>query len=237
MKKFIKLILALVLVFALCFSLSGCNVLSEPKEAHAIRIDEETIEYDGEEYKLLPNNEYFCPPFIESVSLNITESDVPVLLSEQFGDRGELNDDKTIIEYFDTSSFYCRKDKYQKVKKEVEAEFIKSGYCYSYTVFDEETYMSEFEYYTFSEKENDAIEKVLAYGEVVVLENCSYEYCANLEIYSRNLNFRKDFMQLCYSNGEFFLLDVDKDQQVMYKADSSLNQILSQAMKKADRYY
>lgn len=100
MKK-IKIIIALALVAATAFSLTSCLSLNEAKARHMKYTDEthEEISFNGKIYKKLPYSKYGTKLdyYHTGVNYNLTENDVPVLLSDTYGMFAEYSADLDLI--------------------------------------------------------------------------------------------------------------------------------------------
>ncbi len=85
MKKIIKILTVVGIISLFCMLFAGCDMLDEMKANHAIMSDDmQTISFRGETYLKLPDG---TPPFVSPnyEVIFTTKSDVPVLLSEDFG--------------------------------------------------------------------------------------------------------------------------------------------------------
>ncbi len=96
MKKLIKVltVIALISVFGMIFT--GCDTLDEMKEKHAIiNEDRSAVSFQGETFVKLPEGIPYFFNDVYSNRINVTEADVPVLLSENICHTGyydALND-------------------------------------------------------------------------------------------------------------------------------------------------
>lgn len=153
--KHIKKLLALALAISLCFSLIGCNAIDEMRKAQIHFNDAGNLVYEDKEYKLLPPCDAFSPDITYSTNLYITEEDVPVLLSEQFGGRGYLTEDKLYISSHSYSSsdgtmaYFARSDIYDSIASRIEAGNYFEGFFFYYSFWDES---DEIGYYNQKEK-------------------------------------------------------------------------------------
>lgn len=136
MKKIIKILAAVAILSILCMLFTGCDMLDEMKENHAIMSEDmQTVTFRGETYLRLPEG---TPPYVSANYdvVNITKADVPVLLSEDFGYhtdydplRGLLKvksptdydyDDPVKVDYYGYLNegqeyiYFCREDNYEK---------------------------------------------------------------------------------------------------------------------------
>ncbi|MBQ7386482.1 MAG: hypothetical protein IJW04_08275 [Ruminococcus sp.] len=106
MKKLIRLLSVVALIALFGMMLTGCAALDEMKSNHAVlSSDRETISLQGKTFVKLPVGipYYFNDSY--SNRINVTEADVPLLLSEEFGYRGYYDSLKGIIAVNDISVY------------------------------------------------------------------------------------------------------------------------------------
>ncbi|MBQ3546952.1 MAG: hypothetical protein IJA44_00560 [Clostridia bacterium] len=141
--KHIKKLLCLALTVLLCISLIGCNAIDEMREAQIHFNDNGNLEYDGKEYKQLPPCDAFSPNISYNKTLYITEKDLPVLLSEQFGGRASLTEDELYINAHTysssdgTTAFFARTDIYDSIASRIEAGNYFEGFFFYYNYWVE----------------------------------------------------------------------------------------------------
>ncbi len=134
MKKYIKILSAGLLVLLIALSFCSCKELDEMRESVAIYSEtEEVLIFRGNEYKLLPKCEYL---HIEADdSGNITEKDIPILLSSMYGSY-MFFDKNTVFIVGDSwrngngeAMVYCRSDRYSEMCQIIE-NLEMNFYCY-----------------------------------------------------------------------------------------------------------
>lgn len=158
-KRFVALFTALVLV---CLSATGCNAIDEMRENQAFYTETGTVMLRGNEYLPLPENEYFSPFDSEDSLIQITEADLPVLLSVFAGESATLYNDGIILttDYGDTH--YCRADKHDQYSTLLSEPFVPTSYCYTYSVLDTDTF-DYIEYnYKLTDEQVKAVDEILA---------------------------------------------------------------------------
>lgn len=232
MKRALKLLTVVLLISTICLIFSGCDVIDKMRKNQAFLIDSSTVEYDGEKYVLLPFCDYLQPQGSIDFDIYITEPDVPVLLSDMLGEIAYINDDCTIITCYGDyeDKYYCRADKYNETLEIINKGFESTGYCYSY--YDHIN--SKTKYYCFTDEENFAIIDILNTVEQTVLPseiNVNYEYITDLEIYSHNLNFRKDSVSLCMSGDKYYILNDFNESTIIQNIPEEYNSIMNGIMK------
>lgn len=220
MKK-LKRLLALVMAFALCLSLCGCRQLDELKARHATWMEDGNILWNDYIYLPLYNTyEQSDYAYVEELNFNdsevifVTDSDVPVLLSEMMGTNGYTGADGLLVEvncYVSSlhadmeysNTVYCRADLYDWT-----LNALQNGYEiqeYGYYFYDYDT--GETASGTLTSAQQRAIETVLntvapitsESGEAYVYYDCSLTITA----YSTAHLFSQEIGELIYNNGVY----------------------------------
>lgn len=181
MKKATKLSALMIALFMICLCLGGCDELDDMREKQAFWTTKgsiESITLDGEEYKRLPGYDNPDPLYNvpdSGLAVNVTDPDVPVLLSDSFAEYMNLSADKNFItgslynipvEWYDgylpgSDVIYCKTDIYDEVAEKINAgiEYTKYGFgCFEY---DEEKMSDKRMYYYLTDEENDAINTII----------------------------------------------------------------------------
>lgn len=132
MKRFKKLV-ALALAVLLCVSLCGCQELEDMRAAHAFLQEDGTIQWNGSTYRQLENvPEGF--QFYGGNRVLVTLPDVPVLLSEAFGENFYADKDGVILHSWSQGveeAFFCREDCYDEMVSYLQQGAKMDGYCYT----------------------------------------------------------------------------------------------------------
>ncbi len=173
-KRFVALFTALILV---CLSATGCNAIDEMRENQAFYTETGGVKLRGTDYIPLPENEYFRPfKRDDRTVIRITEPDVPVLLSSEFGDYSSLYNDGEILysNYMDV--YYCRVDKYAEYNAVLAAPFKPTGYCYTYNVLDTDTLEYTEHLYQLTAEQAKAVEEILFTVTPTVQDENTYTY-------------------------------------------------------------
>lgn len=137
MRKFKKLA-ALALAVLLCVSLCGCQELEDMRAAQAFLQKDGTIRWNGNTYRQLENVPHGFQ-FFGDKRVMVTLPDVPVLLSEIYGENFSADKEGVILHswhYGVEEGFFCREDCYEEVAAYLQQEVKMDGYCYTY--WDEE---------------------------------------------------------------------------------------------------
>ncbi len=166
MKKTCRLLALAVALMLLCTAMTGCNALDDMRARHGIVSDDHsTITLNNEKYIRLPNNPYFEPTRDDMTVITVTTPEVPLLLAEFTNNDYyyKLNGGEYIVN--DNDDYYCPEAKYTSLAARLQAEFNPTGYCYAYTVIDEDTYEFTTHFYMLTEKQIEAVDTVITASE------------------------------------------------------------------------
>ena len=127
MKKFVKNLTLFLLIALMLLTLASCKELDDMKSRQGfITEDESEIRLGEAVYYLLPGCEALKPAYTDSI--NVTASDVPVLLSAIIGYGYDLSSDGIFLER--SGTVYCRSDYFEKVKNSIETGYSMTSYCF-----------------------------------------------------------------------------------------------------------
>ena len=130
-KIFIKA-LGLTFAFALlCASLSGCFLVDTLEKQQGFFIEDNKIEYNGKVYRLLPKTESVSVYYGNSTVIYVTDSDVPVLLSQTYGVPYLLSDDGVFLEEDAQykEGIYCEESRYEEFANRIYEGITPNEYC------------------------------------------------------------------------------------------------------------
>lgn len=137
MKKYLKLVSVLLLSLLICLSFCSCFDVEGMREAHAKwgNAEKTIIKFQGEEYKLLPKcDALYVAPSEDSNNGYVTDSDVPVLLSESYGWSIVIGRDAEMLvagiweDDYNCNRVFCRSDLYEAKVNAIE-NFELNAYC------------------------------------------------------------------------------------------------------------
>ena len=138
MKKTIRIVASVLLLALLSISLVGCRQLDELKRKHGVFLDEsrEEIELRGHIYEkvmervMFGNAEWETYLITDEYSMNIADKDVPLLLTENYGETARYNsrdeEDPVVLSIYDSRDgktvdiFYCREDYLDTLKAKMD---------------------------------------------------------------------------------------------------------------------
>ena len=210
MKKVIRIITLVLTISLIAVSSCSCNALDTLKANHGYWNNNGGIILGENEYKLLPYNEYFIPETMNyNTKITITDKDVPVLAGAFVGMHGYISDDGLFIELRDRVDYYCRADKYDEILNRINGDLQFDNYSYNYDAFSEEGEWST-SWYTLTNEQKAVVDNVLNTVTPTVLPNnmnIEYDYCIYLQECSSDMLFRRDFTEIGYTDGKYYLID------------------------------
>lgn len=162
MKKIWKKVLALTLCVLLAGMFAGCDMLDEMREDQAFSLGYGEVLWNGNIYKVLPENKYFNPIISGERSIVLTEEDVPVLLSDTiYLTYLGVSEDEVLLQSYASDGVYCRADQHQALAKRLSEPFVAEELCfqYSYYDFEKDEYVEGF--HTLTPTQSHAVNEVL----------------------------------------------------------------------------
>lgn len=237
MKRIFRVLGLILITVIVATSLSGCLLIDEMREEQAFIVEENIIEYKGKKYMLLPVDETLKPISTENKSAQVTEKDVPVLLSAIIGLPYDVSDDGVFIFTYTADNYlcYCREDRFDEISKMLANGYDLDDYCYEYYDYEEDDY----KFYRFSSEEKQAVLYVIQNvepQELPVGAMLDYDYLANIEACSDDMNFRKDIAQITVKNSVYQIViteytGTENEQTLLYRVPDDLNNIFEKIMK------
>lgn len=230
MKKTIKIIALCLSIVALTALFAGCDYLDDMKANHAIiSEDKETISFNGETYKRLPDGAtFYCTynyGFFDS-EVVVTDGDVPVLLSDTFCYYSEYDNVKDIfLVYIDAGTtedsfystyyvgdgvYYCNEKDYDKYIKAIE-EGVLDRIGFEYEIGTEDYYY----YYTLEVASKEVSDEILGY--ITNPEKMTSEVFDDKVSKDYNMEYLQDYPYKCDSEGllaeQFDNYDIARDSE------------------------
>lgn len=212
--------LAIVFVSLLCLSLCGCQELDDMRASHAVWQEDGTILWNGNVYRLLEN----APDELQvygGSTVYVTEVDVPVLLSPEFGEYFTSSKDGVLLRGYNVYDvggryIYCREDRYEEIVAYLEAtteEKEMSQYFYCYWSFE----TNEQEYYYFTPDQKAVMDDLMA---TLVFEPVPIDFygSADLDMFSVQVGkcdekrlFVDDYaLEIIFRNSRYYLTDANE---------------------------
>lgn len=164
MKNKIKPIISILLTLLLCFALTGCDMLDEMKKEQAFYTNEEKTEFvwQGTLYKHIEiDKDIFATSYVGAGY--ITESDIPVLLSDLYGDSFSIIEPYGLI-MSNYGYYFCKAEEYGYYHTlAANAKLDKYAYITTNYVEDEDHIMRyEERLKIVTDKAQETIDKILA---------------------------------------------------------------------------
>lgn len=216
-KRWIALLLALLL----CASLCGCQELEDMRANHAVWQEDGTILWNGVVYRELADVPEEYQHVVDGM-IFVTEADVPVLLSQEFGTNWTVDTERGLLHSWNHNgqeTFFCREDRYEEMaeyfQKYFDKELVMDTYFYhswpvSHGQQTEETYY-------LSDSEKTAVNTLLNGSEFVVLKDQDEffgsfeddEFCVTLGRCDEKFLFVEHYVVEIVSKREGFYLFLD----------------------------
>lgn len=173
--------LVLTLTAVLCLALCGCDELETMRAEHGLWQEDGSILWNGAVYRNVD-----VPQDLDGIYgygvVNVTEPDVPVLLSAWFGEEYNVSKDGVLLYQYDWDghrTFYCREDQYNEMSQYLNKQEQTMQYYY-YEYYDEN---DDWSTYFLTEEESDAVNQVV----LGVMPRPVSEYEDEPILYSLNL--------------------------------------------------
>ncbi|MBQ2675868.1 MAG: hypothetical protein IJF54_00510 [Clostridia bacterium] len=172
MKKILKISACFLAVVCLVFSLTGCQQLDEMRDAHGVWTDDGNIMLNGTKYIELP---YFGDYFTNGAwdNIYVSTSDVPLLLSANFGELSDISKDRVLIRPVSYTTCFCREDRYDQIFALVKNGLEFNGYCYTYEEYDDPAHW-EIKTYTLTKEQVDAVHYVRGNTESIMISDAEF---------------------------------------------------------------
>ncbi len=214
--KLIKKLLCITITVLLCFSLIGCNVIDKMRDAQIHFNEKSELIYNDTAYKLLPACEAFSPNFTLNKNLYIVDKEIPVLLSEIYGNAAYLSKDEKFIQSANAhyiNEYYARADIYDEIAQRINSGNYFDGFCFYFDYFDENDEIPSYkqDYKIISEEAEKAIKDIITSGipdeEIDIDLMYQFEVTA-LFACSNDLLF-KDYAATIYKTEKFIYIAAD----------------------------
>lgn len=165
MKKVIRITALFLALLMLAPALIGCDNIDELRAKQGFWNDDGSISFNGETYKRLYTNEHLSSSTWRD--LNITEKDVPVLLSGWFQSAYatySIDSSNIFIVWQNPDvppEIYCRSDKFEYFSDLLKEGIVYDKFCFYYVGLDEEDDEWEDIRYILTDKEKAAIHDII----------------------------------------------------------------------------
>lgn len=204
-----KKIAILLLAVVLCLSFAGCT-MEKLKESQVFYNEEGNVTWKGHEYILLQNDNMLAPMIDYETILYATETDVPALLQEMYGEGMYPSmDEKFLVGWY--SGTYCRSDCYEEYNNYQIDNASLDRYCYTYT---DEDWNSG--YYLLTQEETDWINGLLISLDAQTLSEDKFyemeiEWIVDLEACSEDLLVRNLAIEIYRIEDTYYFRPYDEN--------------------------
>lgn len=230
MKRTIRIIAAVLLLGLLSLSLAGCRQLDELKRNRGIFLDasREEIELRGHVYEkitereMIGKNEWETYLITDEYSMNITDKEIPLLLTRSYGISARYNsrgeEDPVVLAIYDYQDekpvdvFYCREDYLDTLKAKIDNVELDHFY-YTTMKYSEEEGRTVYKKKLVPEETTQAVKKTLErpYDAAVDLDPqidyLDFAEYKDLRYTDNDLLFTNDInLEICRtSNGNYYI--------------------------------
>ncbi len=232
MKRILKRGLSLLVVLLLVLSLTGCQALDDMKAAQAFWLTNGNILYGDVEYRLLPECDVLNPLAGEETPyVYVTEQEVPVLLSEVYGDSFAVSLDRSIL-FKDSrnGACYCAQNRYDEMIDKISSGDFFDTYAYVYYDYDAMMTLT----YLLTESERSAVDWVFYSETPEILPDyvdIPYDYVVELLSCSEDMLF-SDYCCDLYVNGDqYYLCVISGDTSAIYTVPDSMQSVFEGMLK------
>lgn len=153
--------IVMALASVLCLSLCGCQKLDDMRAVHAVWQEDGSILWNGDVYRQLEDVPESLQFYVDQTVM-VTESDVPVLLSDLLGDSFTVDDSGVLMHNWHWNggeTWFCREDKYEEMAEYFRLEVELDTYFYAY--WPEKNGDVKQQHYYLSEEEKAVIDTLL----------------------------------------------------------------------------
>lgn len=240
MKKILKISALILALMMMCLYLTGCDELDQMREGQAVwttKDSTDSITYKGTYYKKLDIDNTPNPLYNQNISntVYVTDSDVPVLLSNRFGEYFNISEDESFITgwlygYMFEEVLYCRADIYDSVMSKINEGVEYTKYGFGYYQWDDEELTDIWTYTYLTTEEINAVNKVLEDVEPVSDSNVAYNeiYILSLDKVSEDNYFGRSAFELYVDGtGTYYLVQYSEtlDMYTHYEVPKELSPI------------
>ena len=205
--------IAVLLISVMCLSLCGCQDLEDMRAAHALLQEDGSIKWNGNVYRLMTISPEKTGILFADNNVWVTEKDVPVLLSEQFGQYARVSQNGVVLVMYghDGETLYCREDQYNATMEYLQNAELTTYY---YTYWDYDT--GNEQYYYLSTLQGDVIDRAIVTSVFTAVEDEFYysfgedDFVVSLGKCDESRLFGEHYVvQIARKNGRFYLIAPD----------------------------
>lgn len=177
MKRIWRTVALIAALLMLCGCLCGCDELDAMRARQATWNADGTITWGDKIYREIPD--HYLLSMIETwESVYVTDPDVPVLLSEDYGDEMWYHTEypSILCDYYN-ERYYCLVDEYDNVIAMLKGESTLGFTKWYHTYYDDNLEMKE---YVLNEEQKTAFEETIAHGNTLGVSE--YSECLGFHV-------------------------------------------------------
>ncbi len=214
-----KKLTAILIILLICFSICSCRELDDLRDRQAY-FNKNGIIYKDTLYKTVNISDNLNYNYTNQKNLNVTDPDVPVLVSEIIEFDYSMNEDETII--YGDGDWYVREDKYPLYEDSVKYGINYTDFGFDY--FDEE--LQENTDYIFTKEEKELFLSLLSTEPVnrdFVVQDMLYLFeQSDDELFRRS----DDYTVIRCEDGYYLSTSVDNTDK-MYKSTAQTDELFN----------
>ncbi len=229
MKNIWKRLFAATLCLFLLIPLAGCDALDEMRANQAFSLGYGEILWNGDIYKVLPENKYFNPIISGERTLCLTEEDVPVLLSDTiYLTHLGVSDDEVLLRSYASQGTYCRADQYDALAERLTQPFVAEELCFQYGYYDYENDKYVEGFHTLTPTQSHAVNEVTTTVTPWTLDESAVQlngWSITIQESSKDHLMRRDRVQLVVEGLSSYLTMEMGDETYVYTIPENLRPI------------
>ena len=220
MKKSIRSLSLILSLLLLCMALTACNPVPEMRAHHGTWNEDGSISFHGKTYLQLPFCDELDPLTDYGDNIWITAPDVPVLLSNRFGERFYLSMDQNFLGNY-SQIIYCEESIYDDMVASIEAGSPMLYYCINVYLYDAGTGMGKYQRRLLNDITIVTLKNALAQEPITLSAGVRLEYSDSIEIFRCSKDtlfctFSFTFMYYDEENVGYLCVNNSEDGSVTY---------------------
>lgn len=208
MKNTVKKIGLLLILCAMVFSLCGCKDLDKLRQYQIFVEEDGSFYHEGKHYVPLDANDYFYPASDYTRNYNLTEPDVPVLLSSEFAvSKLQFSQDGRFCrDIYHNNKWFCTEDIFEEIQAKNQKPFVPDTILYEYYIYTGQG-SYERKRYILTPEEVAAIDAVRETEPLLLSDGMyiSYDWGMGLTAATEDLLFRYGGPSIFKANNTYYL--------------------------------
>lgn len=200
MKKYLKILSLISLLIIISTLFSSCNGLDEMRKTQAFWNNTEKTEiiYNNEIYKKIDlGTVELLSDYRDTVQINITEKDVPVLLSEFFGTYAAVRQKGKFI-VVSSEEYYCLAEDYDEILLSLKDMEPTSACVYNYDIY-------KGGYGLLSDEDNEILNSIISLDEAKVISYENIKHFGAVYRCDEKMIFSYEWFNFKKADGKYYL--------------------------------